>query len=99
MELEPGPELKPEPGPEPEAGAQEDGEEVPEFGPEVLKGGAAVASLLKKAKASSKPPRPDVIEDRGMEHEVARPYDFFDAIEDQAEEHPVHRAKRKDDGA
>lgn len=89
---------EPEPIPEPEPEPVEE-EEVPEFEPEVLQGSAAVASLLKKAKAPPSPVKPEPIEDDGMEHDVARPYDFFDAIEAKGEEHPVQTVKRKEGGA
>jgi hypothetical protein len=84
-----------EPEPEPEVAPEVEEEEIPEFEPDILEGSAAVAALLMKASSPSpaRAPVGEPTEHSGMEHEVAKPYDFVEPVEDQGEEHPVRKPK------
>jgi hypothetical protein len=75
-------------------------EDIPEFEPDLLEGGAAVAALLQKAAApvTTRPAKGEPSEHPGLEHEVARPYDFVEPLEDQGEEHPVRKPKKEGSG-
>jgi hypothetical protein len=49
-------------------------------------------ALAKKPIDSEPPEKPEEsepIEHHGLEHEVAKPYDFFEPVEDDGEEYPV----------
>jgi hypothetical protein len=49
----------------------------------------ALASKPIEREPQEQPEPSEPIEHHGLEHEVAKPYDFFEPVEDDGEEHPV----------